>query len=166
MGLRFSRRQPGSGKRNQGERVQEFSEFEGVLNTQGIYPALRYLNARTPHRFSGIYRFDDALLTNLYLVDKFDPDLRSSTPAPIDQTYCAYLREEPEIDFTHVEDTPYRASEHVVCYCGVLLRDPTGQPFGSICHFDHKRCQPRISDLPLLRLAGPLLYAAIRLESS
>ena len=31
-----------------------------ILDTEGVHAALRFLNSRTPHRFTGIYRYDGA----------------------------------------------------------------------------------------------------------
>ena len=44
-------------------------EFQEILKLDG--PAgLPYLNARVPHRYTGIYQLEDGVLHNRYLFDK------------------------------------------------------------------------------------------------
>ena len=39
-------------------------EFRIALS-DGVHAALRYLNSRTPHRFTGVYRYDGDVLRNM-----------------------------------------------------------------------------------------------------
>ena len=45
-------------------------------------------------------------------------------------------------------------------YCGVLIRDDDSQPYGTLCHYDFKLFQPRLSDAPLLQAVTLLVYRA------
>ncbi len=85
--------------------------------------------------------------------------------APIGTTYCALV---PQFGGSlAVEDarqdprTALRSkATPVISYCGVLLRDTDGNPFGTLCHFDLLPCQQRTSDIEWLQLLSPMLARA------
>ena len=142
-----------------------------TLENDGLHAALRLLNERTPHRFTGIYRYDGDMLRNVILFDVHDPHLQRGGDIPMQHSYCALLQDSDTgaIEFNDPRsDPPSMARSHltpVVSYCGVLLVDAAGQPFGSLCHYDLKPCQPRTSDLAMLRgLAPQFAAAAIAME--
>ncbi|SMB84890.1 GAF domain protein [Hymenobacter roseosalivarius DSM 11622] len=143
--------------------LHDIGEFTSVLQQHGIHTALQYLNSRTPHRYTGVFRFDGDQLRNEALYDRRDPaNVQQGPAAPMEATYCALVgRQQAPLEITDattdprvkgVVDTP------VVSYCGVLIRDSEGKAFGTLCHYDMQRCQERTTDLPLLEAAADLLY--------
>jgi hypothetical protein len=140
----------------------ELQEVRASLARGGLHAALRYLNGRTPFRFTGVYRFDGDMLRNVSLFDRWAPDVTEGADAPLSQTFCALVRDAG--DTLQVDDGrtdprfPHMASNAVVSYCGALLRDAHGEPYGTLCHFDVRRCEPSRSELVLLEAASPLLY--------
>ena len=50
--------------------------FERTLHCQGMNAALALLNATTPYRLTGVYRFDGDLVRSVVLFDRKNPDLR------------------------------------------------------------------------------------------
>lgn len=42
-----------------------------------------------------------------------------------------------------------------------LSRSWSGEPYGSLCHFDTKRCQRPDSEMSLLEMAAPIFMAAL-----
>lgn len=147
------------------------SRILATLEKDGLHAALRLLNERTPHRFTGIYRYDGDMLRNVILFDVHNPHLRRGDDIPMQHSYCALLQDTDSgtIEFDDPRsDPPSMARSHltpVVSYCGVLLVDAAGQPFGSLCHYDLKPCQPRTSDLAMLRALAPqFASAAIAME--
>lgn len=145
--------------------MQELDDLKGILDTHGVHETLRELNSRTPHRFTGIYRFDGGILRNLHLVDQFNPDVRRGDDVPIQDAYCSLLSEsDPRLEFAEVQSDPHVAVKpgKVVSYCGVLIRNADGTPFGSLCHYDVKPCQKRMSDVPLLEAIAPALLGAVQ----
>jgi len=147
------------------EQLHDLSRaFEDALTRSGLHGALRFLNDRTPHRFTGVYRYDGAMLRSVGLFDQYNPVAGPGADAPLAQTFCSLLprlygtlafpeaSQDPRV--SHIE-TP------VVSYCGVQLRDADGRPIGTLCHFDLKPCEPRISDLHFLEMIAPLLQPAI-----
>ncbi|MCY7354305.1 MAG: GAF domain-containing protein [Lysobacter sp.] len=147
------------------------SRILATLEKDGVHAALRLLNERAPHRFTGIYRYDGDMLRNVILFDVHDPHLRRGGDIPMQHSYCALLQDSDArtLEFDDPRSHPPSvARSHltpVVSYCGVVLVDAAGQPFGSLCHYDLNPCQPRTSDLAMLRsLAPQFASAAIAME--
>lgn len=139
--------------------------FEAVLSSAGISAALGFLNARTPHRFTGIYRYDGAMLRNEYLYDQFQPKVVKGEDVPLAQAYCSIVAHTQAplevLDTATLSARQFIAGSPVISYCGVLIRDYRGEPYGALCHFDMKPCQVRVSDIPLLEAVAPLLFSAL-----
>ena len=51
------------------------AKIRHVLEEHGVLSALRILNGRAPHRYTGIYKYTPDILKNLYLVDAFDQEV-------------------------------------------------------------------------------------------
>jgi hypothetical protein len=148
------------------ETTPELAEVAAMLAARRLHDALRYLNSRTPHRFTGVYRYDGDLLRNEALFDRFKPELRRGDDVAMCDAYCALVgeRREPlEFEDARVDGRfEVKAGSPVVSYCGVLIRDEQDRPFGTLCHYDVMRCQERVSDIPLLEGAAPLVLACLR----
>lgn len=135
--------------------------FIDELHNNGIFASIKYLNSLTPHRYTGFYKFEGHTLRNVYMVDKFDGTVEKGSDETIDNTYCSYLLSNPELQLEETSASEhYIPSSNVIAYCGTLIQDAEGNSLGSLCHFDTMRCEVRKSNIPLLRLAGPLLYKA------
>ena len=139
--------------------------FEAILCSAGISAALGFLNARTPHRFTGIYRYDGDMLRNEYLYDQFHTEVVKGEDVPLAQAYCSIVAHTGAaleiLDTAALSPNQVIAGSSVISYCGVLIRDQQGEPFGALCHFDLKPCQARVSDLPLLEAVAPLFFIAL-----
>lgn len=139
--------------------------FERILSEKGLHEALRFLNQRTPHRFTGVYRYDGDVLRNEHLFDLNAPEVTRGPDVPMVDAYCDMVRRTDEpIEFLDVRRDGTIAPKEgspVVSYCGVLIRDEEGQPYGTLCHYDVKRCEERSSDMPLLEAVAPLVYRAL-----
>ncbi|MEJ5988535.1 hypothetical protein WG902_00950 [Ramlibacter sp. PS3R-8] len=140
------------------------AEFRAALRG-GLPSALRYLNGRTPHRFTGVYRFDGELLRNMALFDRFEPELQRGSDVPMADAYCANVgRSRQPLEFADAQGDgrfPYLSGSPVVCYSGVLISSPAGVPYGTLCHYDVQHCETRTSDIPLLQAAAPFIYDAL-----
>lgn len=140
--------------------------FREVLGERGVAEALRYLNARTTHRFTGIYRFDGPTLRSLFLVDRLDAATTQGNDAPSEATFCSRVGLERQTFETNdamadaaVGDHPAR--ERVQAYCGALLRNADGTPFGSLCHFDPAPLVISSEERALLEAVAPWLALAV-----
>jgi hypothetical protein len=139
----------------------EIDTFTQRLQQQGVHAALEYLNSRTPHRYTGVFRFDGDMLRNEVLFDRKQPAVLLGADAPLSTTYCALVgqQEAPlEIEDAALDERAARIDTPVISYCGVLIRDQQGRAYGTLCHYDLQRCQQRTTDLPLLEAAAQLLY--------
>ncbi len=148
--------------------LDELNELREILATCGVHETLRILNSRTPHRFTGVYRFDGAMLRNEHLVDQFNPEIRRGVDTPMQFAYCSLLQEAHEnLEFADARrDTrvDHKTGFPVISYCGVLLQNANGTPFGTLCHYDTKRCQKRMSDVPLLEALAPAIFRALEVR--
>lgn len=138
--------------------------FEQALHQTGLHGALRFLNARTPHRFTGLYRYDGPNLRNIALFDQFNPDQVEGNDAPMENTFCSLVPESGGLlAFADARKDPRvsHIATPVVSYCGVQLRDGQGEPFGTLCHFDMKPCETRTSDLQFLAMLAPMLQTQV-----
>jgi hypothetical protein len=138
----------------------EIQEFSKLLQAQGVHAALAYLNSRTPHRYTGVFRFDGSTLRNDALFDRYQPEVQQGDDVPMAVTYCSLVgRQQAPLEIQDAATDP-RAKEistPVVSYCGVPIRDARGTPVGTLCHYDMQRCQERTTDVPLLEAAAELL---------
>jgi hypothetical protein len=140
-------------------------ELESVLDGPGLHAGLRFLNARTRHRFTGVYRFDPPMLRNLCLFDRENPTLRFGGDTPMRETYCSLVGAELSPFSTPNAGEDARLTQHparnsVIAYCGVPLMDADGQCVGSLCHFDVRPRLVPMEEVPLLELAAPLVLRA------
>ena len=139
----------------------EIADFTALLQQQGVHAALGYLNHRTPHRYTGVYRFDGDMLRSEVLFDRKMPDVRTGADAPMAETYCSLVgRTEAPVQILDAAVDPQALGIEtpVIFYCGALIRDGQGKAFGTLCHYDLQRCQERVTDQPLLEAAAQLLY--------
>lgn len=148
----------------------EVEALRTLLEARGLHAGLAMLNSRTPHRYTGIYRYDGDVLRNVALYDRHEPKVTRGGDVDMGNAYCAIVGRcgEPlefadsrnDTRFAHLAGSP------VISYCGVLIRDDQDQPFGTLCHYDVQRCEMRVSDLPLLMAAGPLIHGIISRDSN
>ncbi|MEP7117171.1 MAG: ATP-binding protein [Acidobacteriota bacterium] len=147
-------------------RAHTIAKFKRVLAQSGVHAALQFLNSRTAHRFTGIYRFDPPILRNLLLLDADLPAVVTGEDAPMEATYCSIVGafERPFTTEDTLRDDRLRghvARESIRSYCGVLLRRPDGQGFGTLCHFDLVPCDVPVAELALMEMVAPLIMDAL-----
>jgi hypothetical protein len=141
--------------------LAEIQTFTAILHQQGTHAALEYLNSRTPHRYTGLFRFDGDTLRNQVLFDRNQADVPQGEDVPLALTYCSLVeRSQAFLEITDAAADPRAQpiATPVLSYCGVIVRDAQGKPYGSLCHYDMQRCQERTTDAPLLAAAAALLY--------
>ena len=144
--------------------LPELDEVLKFLESGGVHEALRYLNSRTPHRFSGIYRYDGEILRNEALFDRDAPGLRRGDDVAMVDAYCAIVGQSQQpLEFGDIPTDKRIAVKTgpVVSYCGVLIRSEDGAPFGTLCHFDPLPCQVRSSDIPLPEAIAPHIFKVL-----
>ncbi len=142
------------------------TDLSDALERGGVPAALRFLNARTPHRFTGVYRYDGDTLRNEYLFDRSAPEATRGEDVAMVDAYCATVGQQRKtLEFADIRTDgrlAVKPGSPVISYCGALIRTDQDQPYGTLCHFDVLPCEQRSSDIPLLEGAAPLIYAAIQ----
>jgi len=143
----------------------DLSNFQTALDKAGLFEALKYLNERTPFRFTGVYRFDGDMLRNVALFDRWSPEARRGADAPMVETFCAIVKQTGNAVQVSNGRTdprfPWMADNPVMCYCGALVRDIDGNPLGTLCHFDMQPVEPPSSELSLLQSAAPMVLSYV-----
>ena len=136
-----------------------------TLREGGIPAALELLNARVPHRYTGIYRLHDGLLTNTHLHDKQG----LATPnglatVPLDDSFCQFVfrdesfRVDNSSDERRLDGNPFQGK--VIAYHGVpLMAVGVGELHGSLCHFDMEPWGISDAEFANLQLAATLIPA-------
>jgi CheY-like chemotaxis protein len=141
-------------------------DFRAVLAAQGLHQALGFLNRRTSHRFTGIFRFETKLLHGLQLFDREHASPPEAADAPLRQTYSGIVEAERQPFVVWDSHNEPRLANHPArdkerAFCGVLLRRGNGMPFGTLCHFDPEPVEPNPEVLGLLLLVGPIVSAFV-----
>jgi hypothetical protein len=147
----------------------EIQTFTQVLHQQGVHAALGYLNSRTPHRYTGIFRFEGQFSRNVVLYDRFDLLVQNGQDVPLAEAFCSLVEREQEplqvIDAS-LDPRAWEINTLVISYYGVLIRDPQGNIYGTLCHYDLELCQALAMNLPLLEVAATLFYEHLHLSHS
>lgn len=145
----------------------EIEALEEVLTTGGLHAALGFLNARAPHRFTGIYRIEAPILRSVHLFDRENPALEVGADAPVRETYCALTGSSASPYSTADARADERlhahpARESTLSYCGVPLLDGSGTALGTLCHFDLVPQPVPRSEIALLEAAAERLVRELR----
>lgn len=114
--------------------------YEQVLEIHG--PAgLDFLNARVPHRFTGVYRLENGVLHNVYLHDKAGeviPDFLKAVP--LQDSFCQFVLRDGCLRTCDTTATPmldgHKYQGVIGAYYGLPLIDNHGGLYGTLCHFD------------------------------
>ncbi len=132
------------------------------LQSGGVGDVLRYVNTRTHHRFTGLYRFDGAVLRNVALFDREQEQSQRGADSPLCDTYCSIVGEtQASVVIIDANMDPRAANNAgrnaVLSYCGALVRSADGTPIGTLCSFDPAP-QPVMDDeIALLEVTARLL---------
>lgn len=147
--------------------AEAIDAFEEVLESEGVHAALRFLNARAPHRFTGVYRFEPPVLRNVRLFDRENPTLEIGEEVAVRESYCSItgagaepFSTDDSLSDERLADHPARSSTR--SYCGVPLLDSSGAAVGTLCHFDVRPRETPHPEIALMRAAAPALLRALR----
>jgi hypothetical protein len=140
----------------------DVTKFAACLRDQGMLGALKFLNGRTSHRYTGVFRFDGDMLRNVALIDRWVAEVTSGEDVPLARAYCAHLaRTGGTLEVAHGPTdarVPWMADSDILSYCGAVINAPDGSRWGALCHFDTSRCESSGSEVPLLDAAAKLIY--------
>ena len=142
------------------------TNFERVLRDRGLHGALRVLNATTPYRLSGVYRFEADLVKSVVLFDRKNPELTIGVDVPWNDSYCRMVAEdgrrcEISDSLADVRLGTHAAREAVQAYVAVLLKTPDGAPLGTLCHYDLHPVAPPEGIFHALERVAPVIERSL-----
>ncbi len=125
--------------------------FRATVAADGLWAAIRSLNAASPYRFTAIFGFDGDLLRNVCLVDKEDLTVKNCADQPITESYCIFIQRAAEPFSVEYALRDKRVNGHpkqrsYQCYYGIPLVGRNGKLLGTVCHFD-KEAIPLSADV-------------------
>ena len=137
------------------------SEFQDVLDSQGLQAALTFLNARVPHRYTALYRISEAYLRRLGFIDKEGGTGLQFPEVPFKDSFCELAVQQPPLRITDVATDP-RLANHpnpglVLSYVGLPVSVGPGVLYGTLCHFDTSPHPLSDAELAFLEQASNLL---------
>jgi GAF domain-containing protein len=139
------------------------AQFKSLLQDQGIYEALRFINSTSVHRFTALYAIEGPILRNICLVDKEDEAIRQMDSIKVVDSYCLYVRNSNQkfitpnsLEDPRVAGHPKQAS--IQSYCGIPLVSARAM-LGTLCHFDFVPLAYTEDEVLLLEMISPILVA-------
>ncbi|MCD9095674.1 GAF domain-containing protein [Luteimonas fraxinea] len=116
-------------------------QLNGLVAEGRLRSALETLNLLSGCRFTAFFRFSDADLRNLVLIDRQDPYAPTMQAAPIDQTYCVFVQQSRDAFLVTDASGDLRLEGHpkrpvVRTYVGFPVASGDAV-FGTVCHFDY-----------------------------
>lgn len=145
-----------------GPRADILFKASQILQVGGVSEFLKFINSRTAHRYTAICRFKGSVLEGLHLYDAETLSLRDGATMHLPDTYCSIVGE-TDRSFTTADTRrderlrKHGARDAVVSYCGVPIRATTGEPLGTLCHFDLIPCDVPTVEIPLMEATARLL---------
>lgn len=136
--------------------------LRAVLAVEGMPAAVRLANAASKHRFTGVYRFDDGLLTNLCTWDRKEGAMSAGNAVPVHESFCVHIlqsgRAMTVIDSAKDERLaghPRRADFR--SYCGAPLLNREGDVAGTFCYYDTEPDKLGETDFEQVHIAAAAL---------
>lgn len=137
-------------------------QLEEILTGKGLHSALAFLNQRVPHRFTSIYRLKQNNLELVELVDKLDdPSTAPLACVPFSNSFCEVAIRDGSLVTSNttldkkLDGRPYQGI--INSYVGLPLMQPTGELFGTLCHYDYDTQLINDDEFAFLQEAAVLL---------
>jgi hypothetical protein len=142
------------------------ANFERLLHDKGLHGALGVLNATTPYRLTGVYRFESGLVRSVVLFDRKNPELTVGVDVPWNDSYCRLVAEDGRRckiadSLNDVRLRSHAARETVQAYVAVLLQTPEGAPLGTLCHYDLHPVEPPADIFDALDRVAPVIERTV-----
>lgn len=149
-------------------RSARFDAFYAALADEGLSQALAVLNRNVPHRYTAVYRLEDAMLHNHSLFDKLGAVLTDDLASvPLGISFCQFVLRDGVFS-TSDSGSDGRLAGHpyqgvVVAYTGVPITEQfgAGEVIGTLCHFDSCSQRLEAAEFELLQQAAKLIRPAM-----
>ena len=146
--------------------AQKQIRVEDLVDTPELDRLLRFINSKTPHRFTGICRVVGKDLKVFHLVDKFlQPINRTMHEMPLRVSFALHVLRDGEFfcDDCSTEKrllgNPFR--DLIGSYVGVSLEKELGLSGCVICHYDIRKFETNGTQICFLKEILPLLSLAL-----
>lgn len=144
----------------------KLQQLEQILATDGLQSALEFLNQQVTHRFTAVYRLDKTDLEIVELIDKIsDPSTAPLSRVPFSQSFCELVVQDGSLATTNSAlDKKFDGRTYqgiIASYVGLPLLRPTGELFGSLCHYDYKEQPISDDEFSFLQQAAVLLARSL-----
>jgi GAF domain-containing protein len=135
------------------------------LLSGGLNGAVKWLNARTSCRYTGIYHLDDATMRTVALFDRNGEDVKALTVIPLGDSFCQFVMKDGQFNATDIANdarlTDHAFRDIVASYFGLPLSSESGGFYGTLCHFDVVPNAIDDAEIAFLYSATPVLMAHI-----
>ena len=131
------------------------------IEVGGVEAGLKFLNARTGYRYTAIYRFEGAMMRNIYLYDRQGEAVSDFAKVPLGDSFCQFVMAEGGF-YTPDSSQDERLLGHsyqgvLNAYFGLPLSRKPGTIYGTFCHFDFKPLLIDDSEIEFLQSVTPWL---------
>ena len=140
---------------------QALDGYIKVLEKEGA-AGLAYLNARVPHRFTGVYQLDRGMMRNVFLHDKQGqvvPDFLKAVP--LSESLCQFVLRDGGFATANANEEANLQALHMrtslQAYYGVPLLNNHGELYGTLCHFDMPNFNLSDAEFAFLQKAAQVL---------
>lgn len=150
---------------SQQARLNDFSlMLRAALEADGIPAAVLVANAATRHRFTGVYRFDGGLLTNLCTWDKQERAMSAGNAVAVHESFCMHILQSGKAMTVTDSATDDRLAGHprradFRSYCGAPLLNRAGDVAGTFCYYDAEPDKLGEADFEQVHIAAAVLQA-------
>jgi GAF domain-containing protein len=145
--------------------TQMLSQGRGPLLAEielgGLEAGLKFLNARTDYRYTAIYRFEGAMMRNIYLYDRQGEAVSNFAKVPLGDSFCQFVMAEGGFSTCdsgqdeRLLGHPYQGVLNA--YFGLPLSRRPGTIYGTLCHFDFRPIVIQDSEIEFLQSVTPWL---------
>jgi hypothetical protein len=134
--------------------------FARILKELGMHRALGYLNLRTWHRYTGVYRFHHSHLRCVSLFDRENLSVKGAPDEPLTSTFAVIVAKF-STSFTTMDslDDPRLGDHggrwHVRAFHAVPLTNYAERCFGALVHWDTEPQTLPQREMRLLAMVAP-----------
>lgn len=140
---------------------EPLTQFKSAFDAGGLLGALQFLNARTPYRYTAVYRLDGQMMRNIVLYDRLGETSAGLSEVPLGDSFCQFVMRDKGFETvnsaldTRLDGHTYQGVLN--SYFGLPLSRKPGTIYGTLCHFDFEPKQLPDGELALLEAVSPVL---------
>ncbi len=136
------------------------------LQLAGLDGAVKWLNARTSYRYTGIYHLTDATMRMVAIFDRKGEDVTALTVIPFGDSFCQFVMSDGVFNANDIANdlrlTNHAFRDIVASYFGLPLFSEAGGFYGTLCHFDVVPNAVNDAEIAFLYSATPVLMEHLR----